>query len=515
MNGALFQLLRNCPQDKYLTLNPEITFFKNKVNRYANFSILSITQQFTNPTEWGGSNFVEISKTGDLVYRMYLEIDIPEIPGNNKTYIGRWTDKLGLALLEYISVELNSVEIDRHTGEFLDIFSQLSIPESRTQGYYSMIGHTDALCGPYAYKRPATTLRIPLQFWFCRDPFLAFPIRASSHTIMRILTKFRKFSEVWINLNSTQNYDTYYDDTSAQDFPIDSRLYIEYIYLDQMNSQRYTQGKQEYIIEQTQMSLSNTVVPGSPMYEYSLNFTNPIKCLFWTFQKQSNIESPSESNSFIGNQWTNYSAESYNPEYTLFNNNPCFKYMPNFYPTLQMTATTVLDVDVLTYNNMSCLDLDPMDTCTFIFDNIERFSPQKSEYFNKIQSYQCFERCPDSTGIYVYSFALKPDRITPTGAFNFSGLQDIRIHFTMKDTVVNTKCIWPSVLIGDPNTNLENHPIPSEISPSIWNRYLFRNAGYYYETLNDEQTTYNLHIYAMNYNVLKVSRGIASIEFNS
>ena len=77
--GTLLQLVSYGSQDIYLTGNPQITFFKAVYKRHTNFTIESIEQVFTNNIQSHCiTNSCIISKKGDLLYNMYLEIDLIE-----------------------------------------------------------------------------------------------------------------------------------------------------------------------------------------------------------------------------------------------------------------------------------------------------------------------------------------------------------------------------------------------------------------------------------------------------
>ena len=59
---------------------------------------------------------------------------------------------------------------------------------------------------------------------------------------------------------------------------------------------------------------------------------------------------------------------------------------------------------------------------------------------------------------------------------------------------------------------------PQESKPSVFDSYVYRNADYYYETLYESSknlSTYNLHVYLMNYQILVISNGEACLKFNS
>ena len=75
MGGGLMQLVAYGAQDIYLTGNPQITFFKVVYRRHTNFSMESIQQTwdgFSAGTD--GRCTTTISRNGDLVHKMYIEI---------------------------------------------------------------------------------------------------------------------------------------------------------------------------------------------------------------------------------------------------------------------------------------------------------------------------------------------------------------------------------------------------------------------------------------------------------
>ncbi|AYV79601.1 MAG: NCLDV major capsid protein [Faunusvirus sp.] len=79
MPGGLIQLASYGAQDIFLTGNPEITFFKIVYRRHTNFSIESIEESFEGIVNFGETLHCTLSNPGDLVYRMYLRVELPEI----------------------------------------------------------------------------------------------------------------------------------------------------------------------------------------------------------------------------------------------------------------------------------------------------------------------------------------------------------------------------------------------------------------------------------------------------
>mgnify|MGYP004006593573 CR=1 FL=1 len=74
------QLVAYGAQDIYLTGNPQITFFKVVYRRHTNFSMEAIEQTWSGSSVTGGRCTSTISRNGDLVHRMYL--DISGTPGD-------------------------------------------------------------------------------------------------------------------------------------------------------------------------------------------------------------------------------------------------------------------------------------------------------------------------------------------------------------------------------------------------------------------------------------------------
>ncbi|MEM0354131.1 MAG: major capsid protein [Thermoplasmata archaeon] len=66
-------------QDIFLTGAPEITFFKVLYRRHTNFAVESILQNFLGEMNFGLEGSSIISKVGDLMSRVYLEIELPRV----------------------------------------------------------------------------------------------------------------------------------------------------------------------------------------------------------------------------------------------------------------------------------------------------------------------------------------------------------------------------------------------------------------------------------------------------
>ena len=219
MAGGLMQLVAYGAQDVYLTGNPQITFWKVTYRRHTNFAMESIEQTFNGQADFGRRVTCTISRNGDLAYRTYLQITLPEIGqglGTTGVY-ARWLDFPGEQLISQVEVEIGGQRIDRQYGDWMHIWCQLTLSKEQERGYYKMIGNTTQLtyiCDPdfaevdgpcsadgirqvCAPRRalPETTLYVPLQFWFCRNPGLALPLIALQYHEVKINLDIRNIEE--------------------------------------------------------------------------------------------------------------------------------------------------------------------------------------------------------------------------------------------------------------------------------------------------------------------------------
>lgn len=79
MTGGIVQLAVYGTQDIFLTGTPQITFFKVVYRRHTNFSTESIQQHFISMANFGQEMSCVIEKVGDLMNRVYLEIELPKV----------------------------------------------------------------------------------------------------------------------------------------------------------------------------------------------------------------------------------------------------------------------------------------------------------------------------------------------------------------------------------------------------------------------------------------------------
>ena len=149
MAGGLMQLVAYGAQDVFLTGTPEITFWKVSYRRHTNFAMESIEQTFSGQADFGRRVTCTISRNGDLAYRTYLQVTLPEInqsmTSGSKDVQARWLDFIGEQLIAQVEVEVGGQRIDRQYGDWMHIWNQLTLASAQESAYFKMIGNTTGL----------------------------------------------------------------------------------------------------------------------------------------------------------------------------------------------------------------------------------------------------------------------------------------------------------------------------------------------------------------------------------
>ena len=511
MGGGLMQLVAYGAQDVYLTGNPQITFWKVTYRRHTNFAMESIEQTFNGQADFGRRVQCTISRNGDLAYRTYLQVTLPEIgqdsccnPAPCSKVYARWLDYPGEQLISMVEVEIGGQRIDRQYGDWMHIWNQLTLTAEQERGYNKMVGQTTqltylvdpsfadvdsacasntvpaAVCAP-RNALPETTLYVPLQFWFCRNPGLALPLIALQYHEVRINLELRPSDEVLFAVTdlsektgTTGTGQSVKDAVSYQKSLVAASLYVDYVFLDTDERRRMAQNPHEYLIEQLQFTGDESI--GSSSSKIKLNFNHPCKEIVWVVQPDVNV---TYCDSFEGGE-TLHAALGAQP----FNYTDAVDALPNsiraFSSTDQLAGDggngSVIDASGLfadptsgeqtdatavannteafpagensgvsdagafvlaeTALKMHCWGENPVVTAKLQLNGQDRFSEREGTYFDLVQPFQHHTRHPD-TGINCYSFALRPEEHQPSGTCNFSRIDNATLQLVVSAAAIS------------------------------------------------------------------------------
>ena len=526
MGGGLMQLVSYGAQDIYISGNPQITFWKILYKRHTNFAVESIEVTFNGQADFNKRVTAVINRNADLMYKTYVQVVLPQITlgsggttgltGGNAGF--RWLNYIGHRLLKQVEVEIGGQRIDRQYGDWMQIWTQLSTEAGTVKALDSLIGNThdlvlmkrangialDATCSstettisciPRA-GTPAKTLYIPLQFWFCRNPGLAIPLIALQYHEVRINVDF----ETWQNCQYAESTVGAPTAVNAQSLAAAS-LYVDYVYLDTEERRRFAQQSHEYLIEQVQYTGAESITSSSNKIQ--LNFNHPVKELFWVVQRDSFVDCSTSTwlASVGGAQPFNYS-DDFSTDGIITSlltqaNAGQAAYGGAGTAGVSNSATAVLGQNVTQYSSqvgadsfdvsgvgefesgvnyllakvildsgIRCEGKNPVEVAKLQLNGQDRFTEREGSYFDRVQPFQHHCRTP-STGINVYSFALRPEEHQPSGTCNFSRIDKATLQLTVSlNTVTGAR-------------------------------------------------TAQVRVYALNYNVLRVMSGMGGLAYSN
>lgn len=440
--GGLLQLVAQGKQDVFLTGNPQITWFKMVYRRYTNFAIESQTIYFDGDPDFGKRVTALVPRRGDLLGPIIMEVVLPYVQMSDGSS-GVYVNSTGYSLIEEVSLEIGEQEIDKQTGEWMQIWSSLSTSASQIDALNNMVGRVDGLnqppiiipspsCSVGGYKYGAIKLYIPLQFWFNKNPGVYLPLIAMQYHPIRINMKFRDLASMIANPNTADSCGT------LQPLPtkiVDVRLWGDYVYLDREERRRFVANTHEYLIEQIQYTPNISIPEGVNMLNARLEFNHPIRELIWVAQREQMKTT---------HEWFNFGSTS---------------------------------------ANEAGISRDILQDGTLQIDGYDRFDARDAGYFRLVQPYQYHTRTDVKNFIYVYSFALRPEEMQPSGSLNASRIDNMNLMLNFRPD--------------------SNEPTTLTINgQQVVNPAYVPNRG-----------KAHVVVYAKNHNVLRVVNGFAGLLF--
>jgi len=444
------QLVAVGAQDQFISGSPQISYFKIAYRRHTNFSMESIRQTFnTKPTLNTKSNLFtcRINRVADLLQDIILAVELPNIYSSDK-FRFRWVKNIGNYMINTCSIRIDTQLIDQLWGEWMDVWNELSLSADRRDGYNKLTGNVDEFMNPrrldpyividnnnISYSNypigtsvPSINSRrlfVPLPFWFTKNPGLAIPLVALQYQAIDITIEFRSIEDLYQvysenvglylspseyrNQNPTQfstdslNQDNVLgypnEDVSIQRFlvplgqsytlldsniDIDAYLECNFVFLDEAERKTIALQSNDYLIERV-IRLDREGVTTQATIDLVLQ--NPVKEIIWITRRGDTSKY---------NSWSNFTN-------TIGH---------------QVITTPILNTAKLLWNGM------------------ERFEEKSAEYFNYIQPFRHHTRCPRD-GIYVYSFAIHPERQQPSGSFNASTINKIQMYVTTNSSDID------------------------------------------------------------------------------
>ena len=486
LGGAVNQLVSLGLADGVLTAKPVITFWRHVIKRYTNFALEAHDLDFNQgQAQFNSTPSCNLDRIGDLVYWMYVRIDLPGIGLPNiagdaivgpldvdvdlKSIEPYWTHAIGQAMVERASFFIGGQCIDEITCEMSYIWEELSgAPGKRLQ---EMTGKYESITSLQVLSRQPRILYVPLYFWFTLNSGLALPLVSLQFHSAKVQIKFRKLLDLLKLTCSAQgnvapgnnytlsqiqerplfnpgNYNPatlqpVTDLTTLTNSSMSAQILVTYVYLDQNERAKFAEGAFESVIPQHQsfvqtadQNVTTTFGTGSnKIVRNDLTFNHTVMELFWVIRMRVN-EDFRETNPCTNNynNWFDFSG-----------------------PQDLVTA----------------LPLDPVRSARLLLNNANRWEQREGRYFRLVEPFQHHTNIPQKF-VYSYSFALQPQDIQPSGTCNFS-----RIDSTVLELELDGRLFY---------------------GPSI-------NGG------SDGNSSASILVFARNWNVLRFKFGLGGLRF--
>ena len=481
MGGGLMQLVAYGAQDIYLTGNPQITFFKVVYRRHTNFSMETIEQTVNGTSQLGASattGTVTVSRNGDLLGPMYVKADLDTTAADGI---------VGDKLISEVRLEIGGQEIDKQNREWMQMWSELTVPEGKAAGYrYMTGGMTNTLNTNVETAQNA--VHVPLQFYFCRNPGCYLPLIALQYHEVKVKFTWGVTTEIARDAGTIGTAPT-------------CQVFADYVYLDTDERRRFAQVSHEYLIEQVQFE------SGSADSSHKLNFNHPVKALYWTTTAGNNPTTQTTKLTLNGHDRLSAQTREY---YQLRQPYQHHTAVPgaNILESNRVVNIAPLDTTVLTHNaavedgaaklEATQITFDSVDyaavpvkvgdvlvitvgggdgdsaaaaetmvhtvqlatvstatdpVCTFVtaipadqfFTNLANGDGLNVQIVARAQDAQ--PRVSSLTSkINMYSFALKPEEHQPSGTCNFSRIDTAKLQHSASVTVANIYALNYNVL---------------------------------------------------------------------
>jgi len=129
MTGSLLQIVSTDIKDVFLTIDPQITFFKIVYLRHTPFAIDLLEETFNTIPNFGEDGFCSLSKNGDLISNIFLKVELPSVKISNivdQEMIERYNN-FDIKLYEYDDTVDNLIQIYKDTLSNFNNFTSVSM----------------------------------------------------------------------------------------------------------------------------------------------------------------------------------------------------------------------------------------------------------------------------------------------------------------------------------------------------------------------------------------------------
>ena len=477
-----------------------ITYFIRETVKTTWFTQVPIKMQLNTTNITFNKKFnAKISRSGDYLLNAWLRVTLDPVSvydsgidnfwpnfspytniSGNETIT--WTPNFMHNLLEECSFNVNGLILDELYSEHLDFYAAFMIPKRSRVGYNRMIGNftspNNGMAGINVNSRKAITfgrvnttqeLFLPLPFFFSKSPGMALPVSSLPYSDIKINFKFRNWDKLLCSIKEDGRCQAVIVEQLKNKIPTLSNVQVWGNYAIVTNKERENMActSRDMLIEQSQQlggsygSGKLNATSWNSTTDIDLRFSGSVKTLFFAARNQmQNVNLPFRSVYSTGVPKAdskraikvNVSGNINGIDATALGNN-------------SVSAPTNVTLNWFAHesDDYSALSWDadgtnPIGTAQILYENATRIN-MESSYYSLIQPYYHGRNVPDSgcqhgtvspkdstevsgnaalsIGYNMYSYALKPYSIDPTGSSNFSKLRNVTMVLTPSRSAIN------------------------------------------------------------------------------
>ena len=260
-----------------------------------------------------------------------------------------------------------------------------------------------------------------------------------------------QYHEVRLDITLSSAYATYFTSGSTANAV---KVWGNYVYLDTEERRRFAQKGHEYLIEQVQHTGVDTVNDSTQAKQVRLSYNHPVKELVWCFSADGTAPAWNDL-------WDTSNVDGSNV--TMVSSAGLNRVAANAtVASLSTVGAPMMVVNGSQWVSEEATAGGPLSTFKLILNGQDRFKEQSGKYFNQVQPFYHHSGNP-YLGVYSYSFALKPEEHQPTGTCNFSRIDNAQVEVKTKGSTTKT----------------------------------------------------SMHMFAVNYNVLRIQSGMGGLAFSN
>ncbi len=458
--GGIIQIAAVGRQNESLSKNPSFTLFRTQHNRYTNFAEDFEWNDMNGVTTFGAQKApATISRYGDLITDLHVYVNLPQISAppdgvwnatgdtdasGNPTYYpsgAYWVNAIGYALLQEVTLEIGSQDIDTVYADYMFIWEELTqragarIRETVGRFEWSSSVEDDMMLWSNHLRGRELFIQVPFFFnKYFLEKGLSIPLISLTYHEVKIKITFAPISDiacVVMKTGADPNFpDKWYlvengqfaiprnvqTGNYLQSTDLSVKLLVTYIYLDVDERNDMAQRDSEIVVTTIQRQQNTIATQGLQQDSLKLYFNHPSNFLCWIVRPQNWRMIAGRRRYSVG-----YKDQF---DYSAWRSDPQFPFG-----------------DVW----------DPVAAATLKLNSHERWPEfMSSLFFRVVQPLLKFENVPQSY-LYVFVFAVAGGTWNPTSTLNFSRIEHVQL-----DLRYNTTPVHP-IQVSDIFTFVENY----------------------------------------------------------